>query len=588
MAYQTGKTIEQVVGEIEQKKYLLPSIQREYVWDLDQIETLFDSLMRGYPINSFLFWLVKKEKMSEYQFYNFLSEYSEEKIYSNQKASTDGKEEVVAVLDGQQRLTSLYLGLKGTYATRLKYKWKGNSDNYPKRRLYLNLFKESEKETMIYDFVFLTKEELKKAEKDKTNYYFRVGEILDYNVDQIYDYADAKFDEFDKEVRIKARNNLRRLHDTIKTDPVIFEYLELEQDLDKVLNIFIRTNSGGTKLAYSDLLLSIASSQWTTDAREEIIGLVNDINEIGNKFDVDKDFVLKSSLVLADIPSVIFNVSNFNRANMGKIESNWEAIKQSLLLTFGLISDLGYQAENLPSNNAVIPIAYYIHKKGFDSSFSSSSKYAEDRILIRKWLAVALLKRVFGGQPDNVLTNIRKIIQESNTPLFPAKEIVNDYRNHPSKSFTFDEESIKSLMDSSKYGNKYTFSLLQFLYPTFDFSNKFHIDHIHPKSFSSKKVLKEKEITLNSIVYGYFKNNVNNLPNLQLLEGTLNIEKSNQPFEAWYNNQYKNADQKTRYNELHYIPSNKSYKLESFQEFYEEREKIIYSALYNRLVEEGI
>jgi uncharacterized protein with ParB-like and HNH nuclease domain len=141
--------------------------------------------MRGYPINSFLFWLVKKEKMSEYQFYNFLSEYSEEKIYSNQKASTDGKEEVVAVLDGQQRLTSLYLGLKGTYATRLKYKGKGNSDNYPKRRLYLNLFKESEKETMIYDFVFLTKEELKKAEKDKTNYYFRVGEILDYNVDQI-------------------------------------------------------------------------------------------------------------------------------------------------------------------------------------------------------------------------------------------------------------------------------------------------------------------------------------------------------------------------------------------------------------------
>lgn len=588
MAYQTGKTIEQVVGEIEQKKYLLPSIQREYVWDLDQIETLFDSLMRGYPINSFLFWLVKKEKMSEYQFYNFLSEYSEEKIYSNQKASTDGKEEVVAVLDGQQRLTSLYLGLKGTYASRLKYKWKGNSDNYPKRRLYLNLFKESEKETMIYDFVFLTKDELKKAEKDKTNYYFRVGEILDYNVDQIYDYADAKFDEFDKEIRIKARNNLRRLHDTIKTDPVIFEYLELEQDLDKVLNIFIRTNSGGTKLAYSDLLLSIASSQWTTDAREEIIGLVNDINEIGNKFDVDKDFVLKSSLVLADIPSVIFNVSNFNRANMERIESNWEAIKQSLLLTFGLISDLGYQAENLPSNNAVIPIAYYIHKKGFDSSFSSSSKYAEDRILIRKWLAVALLKRVFGGQPDNVLTNIRKIIQESNAPLFPAKEIVNDYRNHPSKSFTFDEESIKSLMDSSKYGNKYTFSLMQFLYPTFDFSNKLHIDHIHPKSFSSKKVLREKNITLNSNVFGYFKNNVNNLPNLQLLEGTLNIEKSNQPFEAWYNNQYKIIEQKTRYNELHYIPNNKPYRLEYFQEFYEEREKIIYSALYKKLVEEGI
>ncbi len=588
MAYQTGKTINQVIEDIEHKKYLLPSIQREYVWDLEQIETLFDSLMRGYPINSFLFWQVKKEKMSEYQFYYFLTEYSEEKIYSNQKASTDGKDEVIAVLDGQQRLTSLYLGLKGTYATRLKYKWKGNSDNYPKRKLYLNLFKDSERETMIYDFVFLTKEELKKSGEDKSNLYFRVGEILDYNVDQIYDFADEKFDEYDKETRIRARNTLRRLHDTIKVDPVIFEYLELEQDLDKVLNIFIRTNSGGTKLAYSDLLLSIASSQWTADAREEIIGLVNDINEIGNGFSVDKDLVLKSSLVLADIPSVIFKVSNFNKANMRKIESNWENIKKSLLVTFGLISDLGYQSENLPSNNAVIPIAYYIHKNGFDASFSSSSKFAEDKNLIRKWLAIALLKRVFGGQPDNELTNIRKIIAESTSDYFPAQEIVKSYRNHPSKSFTFDEESINLLIDSSKYGNKYTFSLMQFLYPSFDFGNKFHVDHIHPKSFSSKKVLKQKGLIVDNNAYAFFKNNFNNLPNLQLLDGTLNIEKSNQPFDLWYKKNCISDEQRVRYNELHYIPKDISLELKDFQEFYEKRERIIYSLLYEKLVEEGI
>jgi len=503
MAYQTGKTIEQVITDIESKKYLLPSIQREYVWDVEQIEVLFDSLMRGYPINSFLFWQVQKEKKEEYQFYNFLSEYTEEKIYSNLKASTDGKDEVIAVLDGQQRLTSLYLGLKGTYASRLKYKWKGKSNSYPKRKLYLNLLKESDKETMIYDFSFLTKEEYTKAQLDDSNYYFRVGKILDFDVDQIYDFCDDAFDDLDKDIRKEARKNLRRLHDTIKTDLVIFEYLETEQDLDKVLNIFIRTNSGGTKLAYSDLLLSIASSQWTTDAREEIIGLVNDINEIGNRFSVDKDLVLKSSLVLAEIPSVIFRVSNFNKANMRKIETKWEAIKKSLLLAFELISSLGYQSENLPSNNAVIPIAFYLHYNKFDRSFITSSKYADDRNLIRKWIAVALLKRIFGGQPDNVLTNIRRIIQDSNSEYFPAKEIVNDYRNHPSKSFTFDEESIKSLMDSSKYGKKYTFSLLQFLYPSFDFRNKFHIDHIHPKSLSNKKILKEKSIVLNTNTYTY-------------------------------------------------------------------------------------
>lgn len=55
MSYQTALTIANVIQEIDSKKYLLPSIQREFVWGTDQIEMLFDSLMRDYPINSFLF-----------------------------------------------------------------------------------------------------------------------------------------------------------------------------------------------------------------------------------------------------------------------------------------------------------------------------------------------------------------------------------------------------------------------------------------------------------------------------------------------------------------------------------------------------
>lgn len=81
MSYQTALTIEEVVNEIHKKKYLLPAIQREFVWDTDQIEKLFDSLMRDYPINSFLFWTVSKEKVKEYEFYEFLREYHEKKIY---------------------------------------------------------------------------------------------------------------------------------------------------------------------------------------------------------------------------------------------------------------------------------------------------------------------------------------------------------------------------------------------------------------------------------------------------------------------------------------------------------------------------
>lgn len=72
MAYQTALTIANVVKDIDTKRYLLPSIQREFVWSAMQIERLFDSLMQEYPINGFLFWKVPKEKVSEFKFYENL------------------------------------------------------------------------------------------------------------------------------------------------------------------------------------------------------------------------------------------------------------------------------------------------------------------------------------------------------------------------------------------------------------------------------------------------------------------------------------------------------------------------------------
>lgn len=105
--------------------------------------------------------------------------------------------------------------------------------------------------------------------------------------------------------------------------------------MGKVLNIFIIVNSGGTILSYSDLLLSIASAQWEEyDAREEIINFVDYINEIGNRFNINKDFVLKSSLVLSDFKNIAFKTNNFNKRNMLEIESNWEEIKNALSLSF--------------------------------------------------------------------------------------------------------------------------------------------------------------------------------------------------------------------------------------------------------------
>ncbi|WP_312506017.1 DUF262 domain-containing protein, partial [Bacillus luti] len=114
MAFQTPLTIKKVIENVHNKKYLLPAIQREFVWGTDQIERLFDSLMQGYPVGSFLFWNVKKEKSKDFQFYEFIRNYHEKNNRHNPLASTSGEEGIIAILDGQQRLTSMYIALKGT------------------------------------------------------------------------------------------------------------------------------------------------------------------------------------------------------------------------------------------------------------------------------------------------------------------------------------------------------------------------------------------------------------------------------------------------------------------------------------------
>src|SRR4051812_15706454 len=113
MPFETPITIRDVIDRIERRQYLLPGIQREFVWKPEQIIRLFDSLLRGYPIGSFLFWRVQPEASREYQFYEFIRDFHERDASHNPKATLSGPGEITAILDGQQRLTSLYIGLLG-------------------------------------------------------------------------------------------------------------------------------------------------------------------------------------------------------------------------------------------------------------------------------------------------------------------------------------------------------------------------------------------------------------------------------------------------------------------------------------------
>jgi len=579
MAFVEPITIKDAIDRIHRKSYLLPAIQREFVWHPDQIETLFDSLMRDYPINSFLFWEVERGNVDKYQFYEFVRDYHERDSYHNPKANLNGNAGIIAILDGQQRLTSLYIGLKGSYAWKMPRKRWDNDTAFPKRHLYLNLFHAPEEDSDIeYEFSFLTKTEA--DVRDSDNFWFKVSDILDIvePVD-VNDYLlNNNAAQFGNDNFRLANRALFKLHDVIHKSKLINFFLERGENLDKVLNIFIRVNSGGTQLNYSDLLLSIATAQWKDkDAREEITQFVDEVNGIGDGFNINKDFVLKCCLFLGGFREIAFKIDNFNKANMLNIEQQWDDITKAIRSAVILLANFGYNRTTLTSNNALIPIAYYLQKIGAPNNFAIASRYEGDRKAIFKWLVIVLLKRTFSGQPDNVLRPVREIISGSDQG-FPFEEIVSKLKGG-TKSLSFDEDEIDSLLHYG-YGEAYTYSVLAFLYPTLDFRNKFHQDHIFPKKMFTRTKLLKAGIKDDEI--DFFMEKFNSLANLQLLEGIPNQEKSGKDFDTWLAEKYPSAADRRDYKIKHYIPDI-DLSIANFREFIEKREKLLIDAFRNLL-----
>ena len=529
MAYETPITIKKVVDKIRRRQYVLPSIQREFVWDVDQIERLFDSLMRDYPISTFLFWKVEKQRIKDFQFYEFLRRYHQKNAKHNTKADLPGDEDVIAILDGQQRMTSIYVALTGSYAKKLPYYSWDSPHAFPEKKLHLNLLRMADDIETEYDFQFLSDEDVAGDEK---HFWFPCGKILDFeDVSGVMGYLMENgltdTSKYAAEEGKFALNTLTKFFNIVHNKGTVSYYLEESEELDKVLQIFIRINSGGTKLSYSDLLLSIATAQWQEkDAREVIHEFVDDINKTGEGFGFNKDFVLKSCLVLADFTDIKFKVDNFTKENMQTIEQKWDDISTSVKRAVELAAKFGYSRDNLLATNTIIPIAYFIYKNGFEATILHNSGRETDRKNIKEWLARVLLKGTFGGQPDSIYPVMRNQINE-NLGKFPLDAIIEYYKGKR-KSISFTEDDIDGILEM-QYGKSRTYCALTLLYPALNYSFKYHQDHIHPKSFFSNRKLIKLGID-NDEKRAAFIERFNKLPNLQLLQATQNTEKNNKQF----------------------------------------------------------
>ena len=571
MSYQTPITISKALKKVRKGRYLLPSIQREFVWSSNQIEMLFDSLMRGYPIGTFLFWSVSKKNAKKFQFYEVLRKFHEKEARHNIKADHLFKKEITAILDGQQRLTSLLIGLHGSYSEKVPYGRWDNPGAFPEKKLYLNLLNSSDDPEMEYNFKFLTKEE--REEKDK--YWFPCTKLDKFNSEaDVVTYLGSAgltdSSKFSKKQSDFALETLMRLFTVINKDRPISNYMEESKTLDKVLQIFIRINKSGSQLSYSDLLLSIATSEWgELDAREVIYKFVDDVNKLGDGFDFNKDIVLKTCLVLSDL-DVKFRVDNFSSANMAKIESNWAAISNSFQSAVLLLSKLGFNRDNLIANNAIIPIAYYIYRNDVHSDIVHSSKLEQERSNILEWLARVLLKGTFGGQPDSIYPTMRDLINE-HMGRFPLKEIIEKYRG-ARKNIVFNNDDIDNLL-MLQYGKPKTYCALSLLYSSLDKNHNYHQDHIHPKIEFTKKKLENRGYDGEKIKY--FLAEYNCLSNLQLLQATSNTEKNAKSFITWLDETYKDEVARTGFLTQNHISANTSLDFDDFLVFIEKRKERI-------------
>lgn len=577
--------------------YFLPSIQRKFVWDTEQIEKLFDSIMRDYPIGTFLFWEVEKgadpSHIDDYTFYKFIADYNEkdgDEFLQDKLNQPSGLPKVIAVLDGQQRLSSLYCALHGSYAMKVSKKI-SPYDQYPKKELYFNLhYKPADDNSCMYKFSFLLSSQAKNFVEN--GYWLRVKDVLSWTESKdkeltVWEKAKAisrdvkeKFDDVSDYDCDKISISIVRLWKKLVSEDLITYYKIDRSELDDILDIFVRVNSAGTPLSRSDLVFSTIVANWE-DGREKIENLISLLNEKGDHFKFDKDFIVTLCLALMDFRQK-FETKTFSNKNIAKVKKSWDAIVAAISETVDLLVEFGFNDENLTAYYIVIPVAYYL----FKSKKKIKNLTKDDKTNIRKFLIYGMSKKIFSGGVDSVLTTLLSVLkQEVSSDDESSKNYILRYNDHfdlnglkevqiQGKTLKMTMSDLDDLLEIKK--GPITFMLLSLLYPNIQFKgNKWHQDHIHPKTLFDKnklsKYLLAKNVPFDAKKLSDWKNKANTIANLQLLPGDVNQEKGKVELSSWIFKKFPDVSAIHNYAEENYLDESVGFDLIDFDLFYAKR-----------------
>ena len=353
-------TIYDAMQNIKNDRYVMPAFQRQYVWSMEQIEKLWDSILLDYPISSFLLWHIDDSNSTpDTYFCNFLREVT----FDSRKQSDSLNYELscvdfditdTAVLDGQQRLTSLYISLFGEAHIRPKHARKQyNVGIFTKLLIELNKKKlssdEDEYNSKTYDIRF--SEKLGKMSPTQ----FEIKRILNPEFMNTATRADAikkAILNVPSDSKDYARGLLEKLCSKIYEEKLIHYTYIRDMNQEDALEMFVRFNSGGKALRKSDITMSILEAYWPRAKTAFGFALTGAYEKFGY------DFIIRTALMLyGDVVK-----SNINKKIAEELKDNWKEFAAALADLEQLLSEMKIDVRHFCSSwNVLLPIIYCIY-----------------------------------------------------------------------------------------------------------------------------------------------------------------------------------------------------------------------------------
>jgi hypothetical protein len=412
-----------VIKKIDQHLYQLPSIQRPFVWDEEQILKLIDSLICSYPIGAIMVW----KPVEKIRCRSFMDTYDAgDHMLSKLPPTAERKAHMV--LDGQQRLQAIYLGFKGLY----------NNE-----RVYLRIddYADENESNLNYRLDFLSD-----ADAEANPAWVQLSELASLSVPKIIHFVRERLPDSSEEVQDKAVEIVSMFVQEMAMDEsLLFQEVDEGMDYNQVLEVFERVNSGGTKLSKSDLLFSTVKLK-IPNMEERFLSIIDDLND-SDRHNFTTDFIIKTAFVVLDKKAKY----DFKKLRDGKfltkLGDEFDHLEK-VITSMRVWLDgkaLIKAGRFLRSQLALIPLIDYLilNKKYLGPA------EGKETILMRQYLYMAFFARLYSRAPDSVLDQLHDILVKAHKDMpgqFPIKEIGEFIaRREKKSSFSFREEYLWDL-----------------------------------------------------------------------------------------------------------------------------------------------